>query len=94
MKHIEKLMLATIATKSHTYEAIVDKYSGNRYKVVECADCPQLVGREYQYGHGLFSRRKISAKVERCCENCAKADTCRKTAGIMFGFCKADFQPK
>jgi len=28
------------------------------------------------------------------CENCAKAKTCRKTVGIMFGYCSTEFQPK
>ena len=25
------------------------------------------------------------------CENCAKMESCRKTCGIMFGFCSTDF---
>lgn len=28
-----------------------------------------------------------------CCENCRKAATCKKTIGIMFGFCTSDFVP-
>lgn len=60
MKHTPKLMKATITSNSKKqYEAIVDKYSGNRYIVVSCPDCPQLVGNEYRYRHGLTNRRKI-----------------------------------
>lgn len=59
MKHFEHLMLATVRTKKHEYEAVVDKYSGNRYKVIECKECPELVGKEYKYRHGLYNRRKI-----------------------------------
>ena len=28
------------------------------------------------------------------CENCLKEDTCKKTIGIMFGFCNTDYRPK
>lgn len=28
------------------------------------------------------------------CENCAKGETCKKTIGIIFGGCVADFKPK
>ena len=27
------------------------------------------------------------------CETCAKRNDCRKTCGIMFGFCNIDYQP-
>lgn len=57
MKHTAKLMYATVSTKKHEYEVIVDKYSGNRYKVVSGPEF--LLGREYQYGHGLLHRRAI-----------------------------------
>lgn len=58
MKHTQHLMKATVDTKHHSYEVIVDKYSGNRYKVI--AGESFLIGREYQYGHGLRNRRKLS----------------------------------
>lgn len=27
------------------------------------------------------------------CENCAKAETCRKDIGIIWGFCNTDYEP-
>lgn len=60
MKHTVNLMKAQIMSKKgNVFDVIVDKYSGNRYKVVECQQNPGLVGREYQFGHGLFNRRKL-----------------------------------
>ena len=60
MKHKENLMYAMVHTKKHSYNAIVDKYSGNRYKVIDCEN-KALIGKEYKYGHGLNNRRKIKA---------------------------------
>lgn len=57
MKHVEKLMSATVSTKKNSYEVIVDKYSENRYKIVSGPDF--LIGREYQYGHGLSNRKQL-----------------------------------
>lgn len=28
------------------------------------------------------------------CETCAHRETCRKTVGIMFGFCNTDYEPE
>ena len=61
MKHIEKLLKAKVSTKKHSYEVIVDKYSGNRYKVVEGPDF--LIGKEYRYGHGLTERHAIKEET-------------------------------
>lgn len=57
MKHTPNLMTAVIHTKRRAYRCIVDKYSGNRYKVV--IGVPFLADREFQYGHGLNSRKKL-----------------------------------
>lgn len=32
--------------------------------------------------------------MEKTCETCAKAETCHKLIGIVWGFCEADYQPK
>lgn len=61
MKHKQNLMKAIIESNSkRTYSAIVDKYSGNRYKVIKCAECPQMEGRFLQYHHGIVSRSKLT----------------------------------
>ena len=57
-KHTPNLMRATISTKLYNYDVLVDKYSGNRYKVVDGPDW--AIGRDYNYGHGLTSRHKIT----------------------------------
>lgn len=31
---------------------------------------------------------------EHSCEKCVKQKTCKKTIGIMYGFCDSDFVPK
>ena len=67
MKHIEKLMKATVSTKKHEYEVIVDKYSDGRYKVVEGPDF--LIGKEYRYGHGLWNRRALKYNTFRIIRN-------------------------
>lgn len=58
MKHTPNLMTATIHTKRRAYRCIVDKYSGNRYKVVIGPSF--LADREFQYGHGLTDRKKLN----------------------------------
>lgn len=32
--------------------------------------------------------------MEKACETCAKAETCHKFIGIVWGFCETDYQPK
>lgn len=32
--------------------------------------------------------------IDKSCENCANAPTCKKAIGYMFGFCNTDFEPK
>lgn len=58
MKHTPNLMTATIRTKRRAYTCIVDKYSGNRYKVVIGASA--VADREFKYGHGLSNRKKLN----------------------------------
>lgn len=57
MKHTPNLMTAKIHTRTRAYRCIVDKYSGNRYKVVIGPSF--LADREFQYGHGLTDRKKL-----------------------------------
>lgn len=57
MKHTPNLMTAKIRTRNRAYRCIVDKYSGNRYKVVVGPSF--LADREFQYGHGLVERHKL-----------------------------------
>ena len=57
MKHTPNLMTAMIHTKNRAYRCVVDKYSGNRYKVVIGPSF--LADREFQYGHGLNNRHKL-----------------------------------
>lgn len=32
--------------------------------------------------------------MKNTCENCALYGVCRKTIGVMFGYCTIDFVPK
>ena len=65
-KHKTNLMYATVQTgKAHKgfkeREVVVDRYAGNKYKVIATPnkDNSFLIGRTYEYGHGLINRRKI-----------------------------------
>ena len=60
MKHTPNLMTATIHTKRRAYKCIVDKYSGNRYRVVVGPSF--LADKEFQFNHGLSNRSKIDFK--------------------------------
>lgn len=59
-KHTPKMMKATVSTDMYNYDVLVDKYSGNRYKVVAGPDW--MIGREYKYGKGLQNRKMLTPR--------------------------------
>lgn len=63
MKHTENIMKGFYFSKHHnTYRVIVDKYSGNDYRVVKVYDdcISHLIGKSLRRGHGF----KLALKKE------------------------------
>jgi len=95
MKHTPNLMTATIRTKRRSYRCIVDKYSGNRYKVVIGPSF--LADKEYQYNHGLSDRKKLNLdEIGEAFDNAynylydSDNDELMRNAAFTFDACMSD----